>query len=76
MEWTVGWNDAHQKIFLMELHGPVMRENEVVEMGDANQVIEGGKNRTNVATTRTWPAIRSVVSGLIPTEGLSRTRRR
>ena len=44
VEWTVGWNDAPSKDFSYGITwiGNAMK-NEVVEMGDANQVIEGGK---------------------------------
>lgn len=71
VEWTVGWNDAPSKDFSYGITwtGNAMK-NEVVEMGDANQVIEGGKNRTNVATTRTLAGYPIGGFWLIPTEGL------
>lgn len=70
-EWTVSWNDAPNKDFSYGLtfSGSAM-SNEVVEMGDANQVIEGGKNRLNVPTTRTLAGYPIGGFWLIPTQGL------
>lgn len=71
MEWTVNWNDAPTRDFSygVTFTGNAMK-NEVVEMGDANQVIEGGKNRLNVATTRTLAGYPIGGFWLIPTDGI------
>lgn len=70
-EWTVSWNDAPTREFSygVTFTGNAMK-NEVVEMGDANQVIEGGKNRLNVPTTRTLAGYPIGGFWLIPTDGL------
>lgn len=71
VEWTVNWNDAPARDFSygVTFTGNAMK-NEVVEMGDANQVIEGGRNRMNVATTRTLAGYPIGGFWLIPTDGL------
>ncbi|MCF0255144.1 MAG: TonB-dependent receptor [Bacteroides heparinolyticus] len=71
VEWTIGWNDVPRKDFSygITFTGNAMK-NEVVAMGDANQIIEGGKNRTNVATTRTLAGYPIGGFWLIPTDGL------
>lgn len=70
-EWTVNWSDALNKDFSygVTFTGNAMT-NEVMEMGDADQVIEGGKNRMNVPTTRTLAGYPIGGFWLIPTEGL------
>lgn len=71
VEWTISWNDLLNKDFS---YGATLTSNamtnEVVAMGDANQVIEGGKNRTNVPTTRTLAGYPIGGFWLIPTDGL------
>lgn len=71
VEWTIGWNDATSKDFSygITFTGNAM-DNEVIAMGDANQVIEGGTNRLNVPTTRTLAGYPIGGFWLIPTEGL------
>lgn len=71
VEWTVGWNDTPSKDFAygITFTGNAM-SNEVVAMGEANQVIEGGANRTNVPTTRTLAGYPIGGFWLIPTDGL------
>lgn len=71
LEWTVGWNNSPSKDFTygLTLTGNSMR-NEVVAMGDANQVINGGANRTNVSTTKTLAGYPIGGFWLIPTDGL------
>lgn len=71
VEWTVNWNDFVSDDFSygVTLTGSAMK-NEVVAMGDANQVINGGQNRTNVPTTRTLAGYPIGGFWLIPTNGL------
>lgn len=71
VEWTVGWNNSPTRDFSygITFTGNSMR-NEVVEMGDANQVINGGANRTGVSTAKTLAGYPIGGFWLIPTDGL------
>ena len=71
VEWTVNWNDTPTNDFSygITFTGNAMK-NKVVAMGDANQIIEGGVNRTGVATTRTLAGYPIGGFWLIPTDGL------
>ncbi|CAL1518924.1 TonB-dependent receptor [Chitinophaga sp. MM2321] len=72
VEVTLGWNEvaASKDIsYGVTLTGNAMK-NEVIAMGDANQVINGGANRTNVATTKTLAAYPIGGFWLIHTQGL------
>lgn len=71
VEITLGWNEATSKDFSwgVTLTGNAMK-NEVIAMGEANQVINGGANRTNVSTTKTLAGFPIGGFWLIKTEGL------
>lgn len=71
MEWTLNWTDRIPSglNYGITLTGSSIH-NKVVEMGDANQVIQGGTNRTNVPTTRTLAGYPIGGFWLIPTDGL------
>ena len=73
-EWALGWQDMVNDDLSYEISfvGSAMK-NKVVEMGDANQVINGGANRTNVTTTKTLVGYPIGGFWLIPTDGLFRT---
>ncbi|MDD7559222.1 MAG: TonB-dependent receptor [Bacteroidales bacterium] len=73
-EWVIGWQDFINDALSYDVSfvGSAMR-NEVVEMGDANQVINGGANRTGVTTTKTLVGYPIGGFWLIPTGGLFRS---
>lgn len=70
-EFSLAWNDYINKDFYygVTLIGNAMK-NEVLEMGDADQVINGGTNYKNVSTTRTLAGYPIGGFWLIPTDGL------
>lgn len=71
VEATVSWNEVKSSDFSygVTLTANAMK-NDVIAMGDANQVINGGANRTNVSTTRTLAGYPIGGFWLIRTEGL------
>lgn len=70
-EFSLAWNDHISKDFYygVTLTGNAMR-NEVLEMGDVDQVINGGTNYKNVSTTRTLAGYPIGGFWLIQTDGL------
>ena len=70
-EFSLAWNDYINKDFYygVTFTGNAMK-NEVLEMGDASQVINGGTNYKNVSTTRTLTGYPIGGFWLIQTDGL------
>ncbi len=70
-EFSLNWNDKTSGDFSYGLSftGNIIK-NKVMAMGDANQVINGGSNRTNVTTTRTLAGYPIGGFWLIPTSGI------
>lgn len=70
-DWTVTWNDRTENDlgYGITFTGSVM-DNEVVAMGTADQVLNGGVNRTNVPTTKTLAGYPIGGFWLVETDGI------
>ncbi len=73
-EFTANWSDRPSNDFgyVITLTGNFVT-NRVVALGEADQIINGGANRTNVTTTRTLANYPIGGFWLIPTQGLFQT---
>lgn len=70
-EFSLSWNDRPSSYFNYGITlTSNISTNRVVAMGEENQVIHGGTNRTNVATTRTLAGYPIGGFWLIPTDGI------